>query len=239
MNFKQFYLLKENPDYAQFLVKGVKYDACYDEDSHTFVILDECLFFSSRHYHGNLLEVIIEYFNRNFNQKILTDQKIIKLGQISSSFASSFLQKLEGRNYIFRSDMLRYFPNQLLGRTWIKQSDDKKYFLTSVWNENKYYNVKNLNLIKRLAEYFDVVNDDNILFEISTEKTKTLLEMMTSLQNNGLTGKSDSADKTGLKPVHELPPEQKRDALIKMGAKPKTPLNLADRMKLNAEQFIN
>lgn len=235
MNFKQFYLLKEDPDYALFNFQNQSVEIDYSEKHYTFVVLDDCIFFTSTLYHGEFLYIIKNYLISNFSETILKNNKVIKFGEVRKPVAEKFLEKFEKSNRISRGSMLQVFPEQLLGRAWTKDINGENYLLVTIWNDQKYYTLKNLDLIKWMAEFLNVNDSEKIMFETNDKQSKNLVEMISDVNYVLLKGTVASADSSGQKPVHELPPEQKKAALIKMGAKPKTPLNLKDKMALNAE----
>lgn len=234
MTFKQFYLLKENPDYAIFNIDGEKIDTDYLEKNYTFIILDYAVFFTPEHYHRSLLSIVKEYLKLKA-KSILKNASIIQFGQVREFFEQEFAKTFGDDEIITRIKMLNLFPQQLLGRLWIKNIKGVDYMLVTIWNDYKNYNLKNLDLIKWMAEYFDIKDSERIIFEINKDESKTLSEMISSVEGSSLKGQSTSADTSGNKPVHELPPEQKKQALIKMGAKPKTPLDFNLKRMLNQE----
>lgn len=241
MNFKQFYLLKEDPDYAVFNLQDESIEIDYKDKHHTFITLDKSIFFTSINYHGSLLNNIWDYLYNNYSNRILRNNKVIELGEVRKPIAQNFLKTFENSRDtgLFRNNMLNSFPKELLGRAWVKNIKGADYLLVTIWNDQKYYTLKNLNLIKWMAEFLDINDSEKIIFETNDEQSKNLLEMISAVNDAHLKGRVGSADTSGNKPVHELPPEQKKQALIKMGAKPKVPMGIQDKFGMNVESFIN
>lgn len=238
MTFVEFYrnvfLLKENPDYATFNIGNDEIEKSYRQDFYTFSVLGDCIFYSNTMYHAQLNNTVKNYLINNSDEQVLSNNNVYKIGKVSKQFKDYYLKEMQTAEFVSRDLSLDIFPEVLLGRAWKEkihndQTDDFcDVFLVSIWNDSKYLTLEDLSLIKKLANEKGVSDENHILFELEKE-TKSLNEL--SKRETALSGKSASADKTGMLPVHNLMPNLKKAALLSAGAKPKIPINLALKMK--------
>lgn len=221
MNFKNW-LIKEDPE-GVTLKPGEGFATYFDPDAVTFCLIGGLYLSSETVYHEGLLTSLFE----NFAQKKPFPKSIKVSGQIAPRDALKFTKIYEEKKVhhpekedafvLTRDDCLRYMPSLILGRLWTKKN------IISFWNttsnvfkkKNHVINfLRSLNLDPKIIVY-DV--DNNVI----------------DFQNfsNGI----NTPQKIDRTKIHTMSPEQKGEALKKMGVVPRNPTDIRIKQQLHSE----
>lgn len=230
MNFKELYsLIHEDPDSAEFWIPNLgnreHIETSYeDEESYTFIIFKGQLFYaySSDYWHGQMMTAIANYYLGEYD---LPDD-IGKIGKISDKELEAF-QLRELRSGWSRGTLLREYPDVIQGRSWYGDRGG----LISIWNDVKYITPEYVQLIKEFIK--KVYNKDVVYLEVEGGEDSILIDTLLHKIKPEIKNNFD------INTVHLAPPEKKREMLLKMGVKPKAPLDLKQRQAIMAESSMN
>jgi GNAT superfamily N-acetyltransferase len=224
MNFQELYnLIHESPDNAEFWIptQGLKdhievdYEA---EEAYTFIIFKGQLFYAytSDYYHGEMMHNIAAYFLGD----TYLPSDIYKIGKISDKDLENF--QLKEQRIWNRSSLLSAYPDVIQGRSWYGDRGG----LISVWNDIKYITPEYVQLIKQFIK--KIYDKDQVYLEAGHENSILIDTLLHNI-------KPEIKNNFDTSVVHLAPPEKKREMLLKMGAKPKIPLDLKQRQAIMGE----
>lgn len=259
MRFKQYFLLKENPDvmtiyynpdkipefeYSEFSelinnridytnINGLKvFNVSFSErdfNPFTFMYRDGYFIYGSTmdYYHGHIIDIAKGATNTTNDQKdflkYLEENRIYFYGDFSENHYKDLLEDLKYKTiFDFRATRSPY----LLGRCW-----DLTNGITAVslWKQkNSTVHVLNEVIRKDLSLFLKHVYPEaiqsKILYDINESDAETpFLNGEIKASEKPISANNDEI------PIHQLPPERKRSALLKMGVKPKTPKGFQNR----------
>lgn len=185
----------------------------------TFVVMDDAIFYglTDHVYHGTLCDVINKFFKNGY----MDDDDIKRIGRVSDKRRDAFSSVYKYNDYISRSDVLLYSPDIIQGRLWYHDG----YSLISIWNSLDKITPKNVRGIKNMvkAEGHDTekiyveVNNDNPSININ--------ELLNPDRNKVPKTAFDSSI------LHIASPDVKKQQLLKMGARPKSPLDIRHKQQ--------
>jgi len=226
-SFKDFF--KESPDHSvTWFPLAEPVDGIEEEslgwrmpDARTFIVHQDfiCLTNSNNVFHSGLFEYIDDAFTHgNKHRKSL----LTSYGTPSVKLLSYAGPDTD------REFMLRKLPECIQGRIWTEHN------YISFWNKSVY--VKN-NLPK-IIEMIKLIggNPNEYQWELDNTDPVSLASLTNKPERKDLVNKKSTNTSDWQKVVHGLPPEEKKEALIQMGVKPKPAMGVQQRY-LNGESF--
>jgi hypothetical protein len=227
---KKYDVILEHPDTAYFRIvnnKGlVEIDDTfsYASEACTYVIMGDVMFYanSDAMYHGELITTIKKFFFDKGDD--LSPQNIYSIGTMSDDDVIEYQHKLMPLKHIsrggMRGNMLSLCPEVIQGRMW----HSGKYTLVSVWNKMDRMTPKDIKLLKDLTARRNK-DPDKVYMDMGEDNP--------SININDLLKPKQDATMPYFDPtiVHLADPKNKRELLLKQGARPKIPLDIRDKQQ--------
>lgn len=225
MKFKNW-LVKEDPE-GVTLPKGfVNY---FDNDSITFCLIDNFYVYSDSYTHESILLSLFE----NFEYAKPFPEAIKVIGFIrdvkkKAKFTKVFREKMtsawvplypdaEDKFVLMRQDSLKYIPDLILGRLWTNRK------VISFWNTTA-------NVFKQKNKIIEFISRLKMKpYEFTYDVDNNLIDFQNFASGINQPQEIDRAK------IHTLSPEKKGEELKKMGAVPKTPIDIRIKQQLHSE----
>ena len=215
--------LKEDPDKIGGIYSQDPSDPKFgDSDGLTFFIFTKLFLYASSHKmtHGDIIRQYISNLFENTQVKDFGEIKIV--GNVTSSELAT-LRKMYLVNkdiYDFdRSPILENLPHVIQGRIW-KNSKN-----ISFWNDAAYILFKQ----DKIYEFIRLLgqNPKQYKFEVKNN--------LVSYEKFSMGQYEEEERSLDLAKLHTLPPENKKEVLRNMGARPKEPRPLSFMQKIRSE----
>jgi len=231
MKFNELYnklnklsIIKEDPDSAYIQIKTPEgedfeiktgYD---DKNAVTFITFKDAIFYTTEFYHGTLMTAIhYQYLLRDNSNS----SSIYSIGEISEEDRQEYLDNFgDETGYYSRGSTLKKHPDAIQGRIW----PDKKLTVLSIWNQIGRLKPKDVSLIKQLAQKLKA-DPDKIYIELGQDRSTVNLNDLYKSEEPVPENDFD------LDKIHLASPEVKKQQLLKMGARPKAPVDIRQKQQ--------
>ena len=230
MKFNELYnklnklsIIKEDPDSAYVQIKtpeGEDFEiktGYNDMNAVTFITFKDAIFYTTEFYHGTLMSLI---HNIYLKKETALHPLIYSIGEISEEDRQEYIEKFGDETGYYRGSILQKHPDAIQGRIW----PDKKLTVLSIWNYIGYLKPKDVSLIKQLAQKLKA-DPDKIYIELGQDRgTVNLNDLYKSKEP--VPEHDFDLDK-----IHLASPEVKKQQLLKMGARPKSPVDIRQKQQ--------
>lgn len=257
MNFKQYYLIKESPDSAFFKLDKSLYGLYSgqfsgqqllelefsDGFSFTFFTMDGVLFYSrtNKYYHNRLVNTLVDFFHDLYQKDKDLNEQLNKLEinaiytkPVKEDYADTFSEKIKkcfkkvATDFVFsRNDFLSNYQDEMLGRAWVYLGLNG-VLLVSFWNSEQKFSQHNIKLLEKMSEKLKCAKDK---ITVETRYSSEYSPLLSMMQTSKTPTPPEKLTKNDLEILHLLSSKEKKEKLLAMGAKPKTPLDLMSKMK--------
>jgi len=267
MRFKEYYLLRENPDKVQFVIdknkvpefkeygmdrylRKINTGEVYTIRFHsellepfTFYMINDFIVYnrSDLSYHTGLATTLMRAIESAEDDKNPTQycKRIIeKREKLFGNFTDKdylFLKEL-GEETSYEPDNFKslvkdnYTREVVSGRIWKLTPE---IALVSTWNSwnNEWFKLSNSqkDLLNRfISNVYPHSDSSKTLYDVNST-TKEILFLNSNNFNQISIPQKEIPNKEKEIPIHELPPERKKSALLQKGAKPKIPKDFSQR----------
>ncbi len=233
MTFKEYFMLRESPDSARFLIPNPyakKMTAEFDFLANnkfkidTGLMTDKIMFFGSTksYIHHSLLQMVAQdlAYDQELESGIKTfgtrDFEFIK---ICRALNSQYQSKPSDTTIFKRNTILVNYPQIVMYRSW----DTGKSINFSFWN---YASEITPNHKKLLANYIKSIgySPEKSMFEVENEPITS-----EEFFGSDTTGSEKNTEYTPSDALHLMTPEKKKAALLAAGARPKVNTPIQDR----------
>ena len=221
MTFKEYFLLRESPDTAAFVLPGEINTtwASYNSENlrpYSLIVTKTCIMWipSADHYHYHMIKDLGKWAIGES-----PDFPFPILGTVSNDFKVKLRVMTKERNYD-RLDLVKADPYILMARSWI--IGDATMGI-SFWNKSEHITSGHKALLKKYTRLMKC--DSHLtLYEVEGDQ-------LTAFQFANMNAKTANPNYEVSGAVHLLPSDKKRAALKLRGAVPKAPIPLDQKMR--------
>jgi hypothetical protein len=204
-------------------------------DPITFISFNNFVYYAStnnswhKHLSEKIIDATIDATNYIEARKILEEE-----GSIFGTFGESdflFLKKLAIKNENNLNKLTTYLRSPFLktilsGRTWKLTPEVSLISLWQTVRDSEFkVDIRTKRLLIEFMKYvYPSINKSKILFDPNTVNVVVpFFKNSSKIKTQKITRTDDEI------PIHQLSPEKKKEALLNMGAKPKTPIGIMNK----------
>lgn len=236
MRFKEYFLLRENPDHADFGEYTEDEPIPFWHDSAVTIIMTENIIYyapTNLFYHDAMFNAINSVFERAMYDvsrapfsREFGERGIKFFGEFDENFLM-FIKKEGTRRF---NIMNSTDPTILMARMWSLEGKGKGI---SFWDKPDRINSKHKDLLESFLQSVGYT-PDKVLYEVTVgyddNEGEDITEVMDGTEFKSFTHTSSTPSSISAPtPIHLLPPEQKKRALLAAGVKPKAVVPIQNR----------